>query len=190
MNLLFTLAHWHALAKLRQHTDLSLAVLESVTNKLGQLMRKFQEETAVYDTRELKREATARLRRTVDVASAVPKLAAKDTAGATEPSNDSRAAANSANSSSAPVPEKSVSKPKKAAGRLRRALNLNTYKDHSLGDYVETIRQYGTVDSYSTELVNNWSTSLLLNIAYSSPLDRIRAPFPKIAISEDKPQGL
>lgn len=32
-------------------------------------------------------------------------------------------------------------------------MNLNTYKVHALGDYVETIRRYGTTDSYSTESV-------------------------------------
>jgi hypothetical protein len=34
-----------------------------------------------------------------------------------------------------------------------KVLNLQTFKYHSLGDYVETIRQYGTTDSYSTEPV-------------------------------------
>lgn len=37
--------------------------------------------------------------------------------------------------------------------RLKKSLNLNTYKNHSLGDYTEAIRRYGTVDSYSTESV-------------------------------------
>ena len=151
--LLFTLAHWHALAKLRQHTDLSLAILESVTVQLGQLIRKFQEETAVYDTRELKREESARLRRTVSASNTAPKQVPGNTASATQP-HESPAVSSSAESSSASVPETSVSKPKKAAGRLRKTLNLNTYKDHSIGDYVETIRRYGTVDSYSTESVN------------------------------------
>lgn len=32
-------------------------------------------------------------------------------------------------------------------------MNLNTYKVHSLGDYVEAIRRYGTTDSFSTEMV-------------------------------------
>lgn len=32
-------------------------------------------------------------------------------------------------------------------------MNLNTYKVHALGDYVETIRRYGTCDSYTTETV-------------------------------------
>lgn len=42
MKLLFTLAHWHALAKLRQHTDSSLIILESVTVRLGKLLREFK----------------------------------------------------------------------------------------------------------------------------------------------------
>jgi hypothetical protein len=36
-----------------------------------------------------------------------------------------------------------------------RSFNLNTYKIHALGDYVETIKTYGTTDSYSTEPVND-----------------------------------
>ncbi|OBZ80056.1 hypothetical protein A0H81_00427 [Grifola frondosa] len=41
-----------------------------------------------------------------------------------------------------------------APGDARRpkAFNLNTYKLHSLGDYVSTIRLFGTTDSYSTQL--------------------------------------
>jgi hypothetical protein len=37
--------------------------------------------------------------------------------------------------------------------RRRKTFHMNTYKHHALGDYVETIRNYGTCDSYSTELV-------------------------------------
>ncbi|EFI26951.1 ubiquitin and ribosomal protein S27a [Coprinopsis cinerea okayama7 len=36
-------------------------------------------------------------------------------------------------------------------GRLRKTLNLNTYKYHALCDYVETIRRFGTTDSYTSE---------------------------------------
>jgi len=39
-------------------------------------------------------------------------------------------------------------------GRRKKTLNLNTYKFHALGDYVETIKMYGTTDSYSTEPVS------------------------------------
>lgn len=60
---------------------------------------------------------------------------------------------------------KKVNLKQKSTGRLYKTLNLNTYKDHSLGDYVESIRQNGTIDSYSTELVNIPYYCILL-IAY------------------------
>ncbi|KJA15697.1 hypothetical protein HYPSUDRAFT_114344, partial [Hypholoma sublateritium FD-334 SS-4] len=128
LNVLFVLAHWHALAKLRQHTDLSLAALDGLTTQLGELLRIFQGETcAEYDTRELNRERAARMRQT----------AGKPTSNEKNPGHvaDAIGASKSTNS----------------AGKLRKTLNLNTYKDHSLGDYVESIRRYGTIDSYSTE---------------------------------------
>jgi hypothetical protein len=37
--------------------------------------------------------------------------------------------------------------------RRRKYYNMDTYKHHALGDYVDSIRAYGTCDSYSTELV-------------------------------------
>lgn len=37
----------------------------------------------------------------------------------------------------------------------KKTLNLNTYKFHALGDYVATIRLFGTTDSYSTLLVSS-----------------------------------
>jgi len=39
-------------------------------------------------------------------------------------------------------------------GRRPKTLNLQTYKAHSLGDYVSTIKQYGTTDSYNTAIVS------------------------------------
>ncbi|KJA12873.1 hypothetical protein HYPSUDRAFT_1084937, partial [Hypholoma sublateritium FD-334 SS-4] len=126
LNVLFALAHWHALAKLRQHTDQSLIILESATVKLGELLRIFQAKTcAAYHTRELPRETAARLQKAAS--KLLPsKPAASDRTNA-------------------------ASKAKSAAGRQLKNLNLKTYKDHSLGDYVESIRRNGTVDSYSTE---------------------------------------
>lgn len=38
-------------------------------------------------------------------------------------------------------------------GPFHKTINLDTYKVHVLGDYVEAIPTYGTSDSYSTELV-------------------------------------
>ncbi len=65
MDLLFVMAHWHAMAKLRQHTELSLDILDSLTTQLGQSLRNFEEITcSVYSTGELKREQKARPRKT------------------------------------------------------------------------------------------------------------------------------
>jgi hypothetical protein len=44
-----------------------------------------------------------------------------------------------------------------------KKLNLNTYKYHALGDYADTIRQFGTTDSFSTQPV---SFNLILHIEY------------------------
>jgi hypothetical protein len=38
---------------------------------------------------------------------------------------------------------------------LKKEFNIQTYKYHSLGDYVDTIRRLGTTDSYSTTVVSN-----------------------------------
>jgi hypothetical protein len=46
--------------------------------------------------------------------------------------------------------------------RRTKTFNLDTYKYHSLGDYAEHIRQYGTTDSYSTEPVRHSHFTRLL----------------------------
>lgn len=40
-----------------------------------------------------------------------------------------------------------------AGGKRPKTFNLSTYKLHALGDYVETIKMFGTTDSYSTQIV-------------------------------------
>ncbi|KJA26291.1 hypothetical protein HYPSUDRAFT_133110, partial [Hypholoma sublateritium FD-334 SS-4] len=120
LDILFTLAHWHAMAKLRQHTELSLHVLESITAQLGRLLRNFRDTTSeAFETKELKREVAARMRRS-----------SKKPTSSTDTS-----------------PTQTALNPEKR----NKGLNLNTYKNHSLGDYVEMIRRNGTIDSYSTE---------------------------------------
>lgn len=147
---MFILAHWHGLAKLRQHTDISLAVLETVTIQLGKLLRKFQADTcAAYDTRELKREMAARVRQTASKSSAN-----QQTSDCASAAIECEQQASSNTSQSEATSKPTTSKPTKSAGRQRKTLNLNTYKDHSLGDYVESIKRFGTVDSYSTESVS------------------------------------
>ncbi|KAF8074943.1 hypothetical protein FPV67DRAFT_1408331 [Lyophyllum atratum] len=111
-DLLFECAHWHALAKLRMHTDLTVKILEDATVSLGDAFRRFEDETcAAYTTYELPREFEARKRR-----------------------------------------EAKKAKPTQSARRRKKAFNTATYKFHSLADYADMIRLYGTCDSYSTEL--------------------------------------
>ncbi|KAI0309196.1 hypothetical protein OF83DRAFT_1089234 [Amylostereum chailletii] len=62
-SLIYTMAHWHALAKMRMHTDTSLALLEDVTTALGVRLRRFAAVTSrAFNTRETKREYAARIR--------------------------------------------------------------------------------------------------------------------------------
>lgn len=61
MDLLFSCAYWHMLAKLRMHTDQTLTLLDAATISLGEQFRHFQDSICPYfNTRELQREADAR----------------------------------------------------------------------------------------------------------------------------------
>lgn len=63
-DLLYTLAMWHGLAKLRLHTDPTLNYLSIVTKNLGHLLRRFSKYVCGdYATTELPRETAARGRR-------------------------------------------------------------------------------------------------------------------------------
>lgn len=45
LRLLYRAAEWHALAKLRLHTDRTLDLLEVITREFGHLMRQFRDKT-------------------------------------------------------------------------------------------------------------------------------------------------
>ncbi|KII95409.1 hypothetical protein PLICRDRAFT_48393 [Plicaturopsis crispa FD-325 SS-3] len=111
--LLFRLAEWHALAKLRMHTDSTLSYLESTTTVLSRELRAFRDAMAAYKTTDLPGEHAARMRRK----------------------------AGRARKNAAPL----------LPPKLRK-FNLFTYKFHALGDYVRSIRMFGTTDSYSTQI--------------------------------------
>jgi hypothetical protein len=40
-----------------------------------------------------------------------------------------------------------------SSGARAKAFNINTYKLHALGDYVNSIKMFGTTDSYTTQIV-------------------------------------
>lgn len=141
MDLLFELATWHALAKLRLHTETTVCDLEASTHRLGAQMRQFEKEVcSMYETKELPTEEATRKRRTA--AGNVKKPAKK-------PLTASKAKA------VAKVNTGATSQPK------LRKLNLHTYKFHALGAYPRAIRRYGTTDSYSTQIVSWFLISMV-----------------------------
>ncbi|KAI0363871.1 hypothetical protein BV20DRAFT_957443 [Pilatotrama ljubarskyi] len=125
--MLFRLATWHALAKLRLHSDTTLSHLENLTRALGQAMRAFKSKVCPsYNTRELDKEVAARARRRLKKR--------KDTK----------------NNNGTSLPQHSKSEDHDGE-RVRKEFNLNTYKFHRLGDYTSSIRQTGTIEGTSTQ---------------------------------------
>lgn len=148
MTVLFRLAEWHALAKLRMHTDSTLSRMEAVTSMLGRELRRFCSVTCTsFHTVELPKEAAARSR----------KQSRKQ--APTQPQNAPMSLDTSTLLAETLVtPELEVGRDKTEVSKAkakpkRKVLNLSTYKMHALGDYVRTIRMFGTTDSYSTQTV-------------------------------------
>ena len=126
MELLFLLAYWQGMAKLRLHTKETLTILNNITRSLGISLHAFKKDTCTkYQTKELPQEAAAQQRKQSLVAC---KGKGKEV--------------------------KIVTAEQSQPLRRPKGLNLNTYKLHSLGDYIDTIRQYRTMDSYLTQLVS------------------------------------
>ena len=143
LTLLFRLAEWHALAKLRMHTESTLTLLESVTTTLGYELRRFRATTcSVFFTTELPKEAAARQRKRGQKAKAAPKVP-------TLPAQASTSSSSKAPEGSSSLPTTGPP-PKK---QRRKTFNLSIYKVHALGDYAHTVRLFGPTDSYSTQTV-------------------------------------
>ena len=140
LRLLYRTAEWHALAKLRIHTDSTLDLLQEATRELGRLLRQFRDRTSdEFDTVEL--------------------------------------------------PSKTGTEKKGGSSSKKKKLNLNTYKFHSLGDYVTTIRLFGTTDSYSTQLVSRVLYHAVFYVVTSSLAGRTRAPSCQEALRANKQTG-
>lgn len=140
ITLLYRLAEWHALAKLRMHTEHTLQSLENSTRKIGQELRSFRDLTLQsFKCQELPKETTARLRRRKRTRAQKAQANVDTQTKPEDETNPDQSTINSAKKDQAPPKSK--------------ILNLFTYKFHALGDYVRTIRLYGTTDSYSTQIV-------------------------------------
>ena len=165
LKLLFVAAHWHGLAKLRIHTDVTLDILDAVTKDFGDKVQKFKDKTCnLFQTRELPREYNARLRRHNQSAcksgDPVPATVRNSTVSRRVglPSNNSDIERDMSLLPE-PLPAEAQAVPSacqagsRVTGCQLKSFNPNTYKHHALGDYAFTIRRYGTTDSYSTEAV-------------------------------------
>ncbi|KAF8195348.1 hypothetical protein K438DRAFT_1576427, partial [Mycena galopus ATCC 62051] len=140
LNVLFTLAQWHSLAKLKLHTDTTVGLLGSETTVLGRSLRRFKSYVCPeFVTKELPSEEAARGRRQ-----------AKKAAQAKGKGRGSG------------ITAQLIAKVKQ--------YSLLTYKLHGLGDYPVFIPWVGTTDSYSTQPVHFFSflawLSSLINLDY------------------------
>ncbi|KAG8736218.1 hypothetical protein FRC10_009567 [Ceratobasidium sp. 414] len=134
--LLCVLAEWHFLAKLRMHSETTISALRVTTKVLGSTLRHFRDHVAKsYTTYETNKEYRARHRRMANAATSTEGMQA-----------------------TTPIPNLSNSEPTtvlvpKSTQRCLKSFNLQTYKIHALGDVPESIRLFGTTDSYSTQVI-------------------------------------
>ena len=127
--LLFELATWHGLAKLRLQTDSTLDDLENSSTRLGNILRKFKTNVCNdYATRDLPSEEAARGRRQ---AAEAQKAKGRHT--------------------TAPPTNLTAAIPKS------RGFNMETYKLHGFPDYAASIRAHGVTENTSTKNVCNSS---------------------------------
>lgn len=162
LDLLFVMAHWHGLAKLRMHSDITLEILDQRTTDLGEKFRQFKTKVcAAYHTQELDREIDARSRRQAKVAAKRAETGNVDVVGQGTAARKSRTDVVAKGKNKASLGQsQDASAPKQP--RRMKTFNFQTYKFHALGDYVASIRHFGTTDSYSTEPVSCNSLLLLV----------------------------
>lgn len=112
------------------HTDSTLEILDLETIRIGRELRAFVKKTCTsFKTKELKRETAARRRRQLKKLTQSGQIPQETTSAAICPS-------------------------KATKGCLPKTFNLQTIKLHFLGDHADTIREFGTNDSHSTEPVS------------------------------------
>jgi hypothetical protein len=119
------------LAKLRLHIDYTLEILDEVTRQIGVEFRAFTAKTCPAFNTR-ELQRESDARRRRQLEKGGRKSSKASTAG-THPASESK----------------------------QKVFSINTYKYHSLGDYANTIRKFGTSDSYSTEPVRSSGTRSL-----------------------------
>ncbi|KAG1777570.1 hypothetical protein EV702DRAFT_1197182 [Suillus placidus] len=152
VNLLFTMAHWHGLAKLWMHSNLTLDILDLQTTKLGEQFRQFKVKVcSAYNTQELDHEVDVRTCRQAKEAARQAEKGGVNGKEATAQKPESGVNTKGTQKAS---PEQPPDAQLPRQSKKKRSINLNTYKLHALGNCVASICHFGTTDSYSTEPVS------------------------------------
>lgn len=153
--MLYRFAQWHALAKLRLHSESSVTFLAETFKNLSGMLRKFQRHTcAAFNAVELPKERAARQRK------------------AAQHSETHNTSADS-------------------SGARQKTFNLSTYKFHAMGDYVRTIRFFGTTDSFTTQIVGTFNIhAMYLKFAQGELAHRALKAFYPLTNKLDTPAQL
>lgn len=121
------------------HSETTLGILNDATVLLGKELRYFAEVICVaIPAVETDSEYQARMRN-----------AARNALQKRGPESHTA----TANITTVPASAAAATGTAATTGKRQKAFNLTTIKLHSLGDYVSTIRTFGTTDSYSTQIV-------------------------------------
>ncbi|KAF6758419.1 hypothetical protein DFP72DRAFT_1065105 [Ephemerocybe angulata] len=151
--LLFTLAHWHAMVKMKRHTDTTLDIMDSLTSDLGEVAREFSSETcAAFKTVELKREYEARKRTEARKSSKKSDTRPKASMPSISGTQRETTGATLSEGAISGTTTQGAEPHQDSDGRRLRSWNLSVPKFHALGDAVAYIRRFGTTDSYSTQI--------------------------------------
>lgn len=148
------------------HTTNTLRLLDIATIEFGKHVRKFAEVTCTaFNTTELPKETAARMRRLAQKTQA----SSGDASGPTQPPSTTTTTTPNA---ALPANTTTAQAPSSSAPSTMRTFSLSTYKLHSAGGhYTDAIREYGTTDSYTTQLVRFLLVIANLLVYY---LDRVR----------------
>ncbi|KAJ7194952.1 hypothetical protein GGX14DRAFT_377473 [Mycena pura] len=132
----FDLVTFHGMAKLRLHTNKTVADFHVVTTDMCASIRKFARDTRKIKTFETPRERDRRCKRA---------QAANQKMHATNATSDSTAA----ESPLAAQPATGSS-----SARREKVFNVETPKFHSLGYYPDSVKKDGSLDSHTTQNVS------------------------------------
>ena len=146
LDLLYHLACWHSLSKLRMHTTGTLDMLDRATVHLGIALRKFSAEVGINYASSSTNESRPQRQRSEAVK---PKSSTRNPQAHAMPK--SKAATSHGG--------------KSLRTREAPTFNFNTFKVHNLGHYRDCIERHGATDGYSTQLVRALSrfTPKLIN---------------------------